>query len=572
MFANYALGVSYLMVLLPRVLAAPHAPGCHYFPGDRQWPSLQKWQQFNLSIEGNLIAGRPLADVCHGTTYDKGECVALKVNWTNPSSYFVDPINIMSPYWLNNSCSPFTSHNASCTLGNIASYAINVSSAADVQAGLNFAQDHNIRVQVKNTGHDFLGRSTGAGSLALWTHNLKDISFFNYSSPGYNGSAVKLGAGVQAFEVYQEAADNGLRVAGGFCPTVGLAGGYVQSGGHGALEGVYGLAADNTLEFEVVTPDGRYLVVSPTENEDLYWALNGGGGGTYAVVISQTTKAHPDGIVAGASLTFQNNGDNGTYWAAVEAWHKQLLVWDDLPGISNYFGITSDLFTLYSAALPDQPESAIAAQFDPFIQELEELGLTYTYETNEQPTYYDHFAYYTPDLPYGDYLTNSTIGGRLIARDTVRDNISGLIAAYRNITALPGYRINGIAANVTHARVGNTPESNAVVPAWRDALYSANMDVYVAPTFPLDILLEHQAQMNHNQDLLRSITPNGGTYLNEATFDNPTWKADYFGSNYPRLLEIKKKYDPNFVLYGPASVGSEHWKVASDGRLCQTGA
>lgn len=183
---------------------------------------------------------------------------------------FVDPINYMSPDWLNNSCSPFISHNASCTLGNLASYAINFSSVEDVQAGFNFAQDHNIQVQVKNTRHDFLGRSTGAGSLALWTHDLKDISFFNYSSPGYNGSAVKLGAGVQAFEVYEEAADNGLRVTGGFCLTVGLAGGYVQSGGHSALEGFYGLATDSTLETEVVTPDGSYLVTSPTENEDLY--------------------------------------------------------------------------------------------------------------------------------------------------------------------------------------------------------------------------------------------------------------------------------------------------------------
>lgn len=109
-------------------------------------------------------------------------------------------------------------------------------------------------------------------------------------------------------------------------------------------------------------------------------------------MISQTTKAHPDGIVAGASLTFQNNSDSGTSWAAVKAWSKRLLVWDDPPGISNYFAITSDLFTLYSAVLPDQPESTIAAQFDLFIQELEKLGLTYTYETNEQPTYYDHFV------------------------------------------------------------------------------------------------------------------------------------------------------------------------------------
>ncbi|KAJ5777235.1 FAD binding domain-containing protein [Penicillium odoratum] len=63
--------------------------------------------------------------------------------------------------------------------------------------------------------------------------------------------------------------------------------------------------------------------------------------------------------------------------------------------------------------------------------------------------------------------------------------------------------------------------------------------------------------MNHNQDLLRSIIPD---------------ESRLFWRNYPRLLEIKKKYDQNFVLYGPASVGSEHWKIASDGRLCRAGA
>ena len=478
----------------------------------------------------------------------------------------------MSPYWLNNSCSPFTSQNSSCVLGNIASYAINVRSVEDVQAGLKFAQQHNIRLQVKNTGHDFLGRSTGAGSLTLWTHNLKDISFSNYSSPGYTGPAAKLGAGVQAFKAYKQATDNGFRVTGGFCPTVGIVGGYVQGGGHGALQGAYGLAADNTLEFEVVTADGRHLVASPTKNQDLYWALNGGGGGTFAVVISQTTKAHPDGIVAGASLTFHNNGDDDTYWSAVEAWHKLLLAYDSVPKISTFFGFTSELFTLYSAALPDSPASAIATEFDPFIKELKKFRLKYTYETNDKPTYYDHFARYTPGLPYGNYLTNSTVGGRLIARDTVRDNLPGLISAYRNITALSGYRVNGIAANVTHARVGNRPESNSVVPAWRDALYWANMDVYFDPASSVEIIHEQQLQMNLNQDLLRSITPGGGAYMNEATFDNPTWKEDYYGTNYRRLLEVKEKYDPHFVFFGPASVGSEYWEVASDGRLCRAKA
>ncbi|KAF7892007.1 hypothetical protein EAF00_008309 [Botryotinia globosa] len=162
----------------------------------------------------------------------------------------------MAPYWLNDSCSPFTSINATCNLGNVASYAINVSSADDVIAGLKFARENKVRITIKNTGHDYMGRSNGEGSLAIWTHNLKDISFLNYTSTNYTGPAVKVGAGVQFFEAYKIAAENGLRVVGGFCPTVGMAGGYVQGGGHGPLGETYGLSADNALEFEVVTADG----------------------------------------------------------------------------------------------------------------------------------------------------------------------------------------------------------------------------------------------------------------------------------------------------------------------------
>ena len=172
----------------------------------------------------------------------------------------------------------------------MASYAINVDSAATVAAGLKFAQERNIRLSIKNTGHDYIGRSNGRGSLAFWMHNLTDMSFLNYSSPGYTGPAAKVGAGVQFFDAYRKAANHGVRVLGGYCPSVGMVGGYVQSGGHGPLAASYGLAADNTLEFDVVTVDGRHVTASPTQNPDLYWALSGGGAGTYAVVLSATIK------------------------------------------------------------------------------------------------------------------------------------------------------------------------------------------------------------------------------------------------------------------------------------------
>ena len=123
----------------------------------------------------------------------------------------------MAPYEQNNTCSPFLAGNAdsTCTLGNMASYAINVSDAASAAAGVSFARGHNLRLVVKNTGHDYQGRSSGRGALALWTHNLKEKSVVNYNSSLYTGPALRLGAGVQVQELYEFAGANGLRVVSG---------------------------------------------------------------------------------------------------------------------------------------------------------------------------------------------------------------------------------------------------------------------------------------------------------------------------------------------------------------------
>ncbi|KAL9117321.1 MAG: hypothetical protein Q9187_006141 [Circinaria calcarea] len=363
----------------------------------------------------------------------------------------------MSPYWLNNSCSAFTSLELACTLGNIASYAVNFNCVDDAAAGLKFVKENNIRFTVKNTGHDFLGRSTGVG--------------------------------------------------------------------HGPLEGIYGLGANNTLEFEVVTADGRHLVATPTKNSHLYWALNSGGGGTYAVVLSQTTKAYADGPVAGGSIRFNNMNDVG-YWSAVEAWQKRLLVFDNIAGFNSVWGFTNETFVLSSAKLPGANASTMSAALNPFIQELEKLNVVHTYETSGKSTYYEHFAQYTPNLPFGDYSTNEIIGGRLIPRSAVQNTLTDLLATFRNISRARTHRfkINGIASNVTHTRVGNTLGSNAVLPAWRDSLYWLNMDVRFDPAGTVETIQELQAQMNENQDQLKVLNPGSGGYMNEGRFDNPDWK------------------------------------------------
>jgi len=92
----------------------------------------------------------------------------------------------------------------------------------------------------------------------------------NYSSPYYSGLAARVGAGVEVQEVYATASANGYRVVGGGCPTIDLAGGWLQGGEHGPLTSAYGLGADNALEYEMVTLDDQHTIASPSQNADLY--------------------------------------------------------------------------------------------------------------------------------------------------------------------------------------------------------------------------------------------------------------------------------------------------------------
>ncbi|KAI0840584.1 FAD-binding domain-containing protein [Hypoxylon sp. FL0890] len=545
---------------------------CRFLPGDAGWPTENDWSQLNKTIGGRLIQGVPLAEPCYSPTIDaaRDTCVKIREEWVEGEIYYENPVNVMSPYWLNNSCSPYLEPNPSCTLGNIAVYAINVDGPETVAAGLKFAREKNIRLSIKNTGHDYIGRSNGKGSLAFWTHNLKNMTFFNYTSPQYRGPAIKVGAGVQFFELYKTAAENGLRAVGGYCPTVGITG-YTSGAGHGPLAASYGLGADNVLEYEVVTLDGRHLTASPTQNSDLYWALSGGGAGTYAIVLSLTTKGHRDGNTAGATLSFANTNPS-TYWAGVAAFQKRLITLNTIPGFATSWGLDSQAFSLNVATLTDGSQADMEAALKPFLQDLQKLNVTLTsYNTSIHSSFYDHYEAYT--FPPEIYATNSSLGGRLIPVTTIQNNLTGLIDVFRQIvtdTDFPRNRISAISINVTHERVGNKPDSNAVLPAWREALYTLNVGIGFDADAPTSELQAVQAKVNVWQALFTPLTPGGGGYMNEATFDDPTWKEDYYGVNYNKLLSIKKKYDPNFALWQHTSVGADaYWEPDADGRLCR---
>jgi len=97
-------------------------------------------------------------------------------------------------------------------------YAANISDVSQIQLAINFARNNNLRLVIKNTGHDYLGKSSGAGALSIWTHNLKNIQYFDrIKIDGYEGPALKVGAGVTVREVYRKADENGVSALGGIC-------------------------------------------------------------------------------------------------------------------------------------------------------------------------------------------------------------------------------------------------------------------------------------------------------------------------------------------------------------------
>ena len=261
-------------------------PACKVFPGDAQWPSDTTWAKFNTTLGGALIKTVPLAAPCYTNwpQHDPAACQVVRDRWNDPHFHVEDPTSAMFPIYQGRTCMPTDDPAAgNCTLGGYASYSVAVTKVAHVQLALNFARNANIRLAVRNTGHDFGDKSIGAGALSVWTHKLKDIQYVpDYNCKGHTGPAFKLGAGVVTEEVYAAAEKNQVTVVGGECRTVGIAGGYIAGGGHSPMAALVGMGADQVLSMEVVLPNGRFVTVDEDSYPDLYWALRGGGGSKLA--------------------------------------------------------------------------------------------------------------------------------------------------------------------------------------------------------------------------------------------------------------------------------------------------
>lgn len=431
------------------------------------------------------------------------------------------------------------------------------------------------------THNSWYGKSTGKGALSLWTRNMKSQQILTYNSSFYQGPALKSGAGVAGGEAAEFAAANGYRVVIGDSPTVGYVGGFTQGGGHSQLSGLYGLGADNVLEWEVITASGEHLVATPTQNSDLYWALSGGGGGTYAVVVSMTSRLFEDGRSASATLSFSVDSTGGVdnFWDAVGVFHEELQSICDRHGVVAAYMITNTSLIVYSITAPDQTADTLSTLLVPMSSALVQSGTGSLTQQSLNLTFYEADGFYDLYAKTLEPLMKPTsespvMGGRMVLRENMASNRSAVIDSFRTATEDGKFYVGPTALNPNGAALVAAPvASNAVQPEWRNAFLSITVVSAVGDLSDdwIEAALLQDELVDRILPAMEAATPGSAVYLNEGNWAQHDWQQAFYGTNYERLLQIKETYDPHGAFYALTAVGSEAWGEDARGRLCRTG-
>ncbi|RAH66090.1 isoamyl alcohol oxidase [Aspergillus aculeatinus CBS 121060] len=546
---------------------------CH--AGQSCWPSNEEWAQFNKSLSGNLHRTVPFAASCYysSLSYDAASCaLAQKTYLLNQPRTEVygaaTGLNWETCGLQSCALNPLDGWNVQsdeCRLGRLSALYVDAHSAQQVATAVRFARQHRLRISIKNTGHDYFGRSTRPDTLAIWTHHLKNMTYhanFTASNCSHQHEHIgQIGAGAQASDVYAYFQGFGMDVTGGNEGSVGLAGGFGQGGGHGVFGPSRGLLVDNAVEFEVVTADGQLRTINACSDPDLFWAMRGGGGGTFAVLTSYKFQLYPAVQINVYSLkaSFITNtttaGDASKYrgleWLLTQhATAQPLWSAQNVSGHAYYWPSQVELYLV----LPSNNQTALPALTRDFVAAVRaHPELIQVSESN-----YTTYARYTDFLTLTEAIaTQLTPGGiyeavasRLIPRDlfaspgSVTDLVTAVLEGVRRSNALISeeYALTQVIMTTpVNVQNGNT---TSVHPAWRSALWHLLMTggwFDVRSTANQTALQEGWLE---TVQPLKELTPRGGCYVNEGSYLEPEWEETFFGENYPALLGVKERYDP----------------------------
>jgi hypothetical protein len=531
-------------------------------------------EALNKTIQGRLYTASPLARPCYSNLEGQAvqilatQCSELQAQYTSGafrtefySGFMYDQdetcpssSDSASSQCLLNPTDPTSAiaSNASCGQGSVSSHYVEISSAKDVQAAFAFAEQHNIPLSVKNSGHDYGTRNSLRGSLALWTRKLQKMEHNPHfipagcSSKSAQYNAITFGAGVNFDQAYHFADQNNVTFVGGSSPTVGASGGFGMSGGHGLLSSQFGLGIDRVLEYKIVTPDGVFRTANYCQNKDLYWALRGGGGSTFGVVIESTSKVEPAVSLIIALISLPPNATNTTQFAQILM--DNAIRWSQEgwggPNGPNFVAMVTPFLSL------DEARTSMA----PIMNYADSQGGSIILE--QHPSFlsvYEQYVQPTSELGvgFGSLATNRMIPTELLRSTEGQARIMALL----NTLTSAGFTPTIFAT--TPAYFNYTQGSTSATLAWRNSTWMITTQTewaWNSTTAEKKVVVQRLKQIT---EALEKLAPLSGAYLGEADPWTVDWQRAWWGDNYPELLRLKHKYDRKGLLSCWRCVGWE---------------
>jgi FAD/FMN-containing dehydrogenase len=561
-------------------------------PSDPAWPAKERWDNLKRQVGGRLIQVRSPLTACVGKPASP-DCDVLFKQLRNP--YFIgdDPALTQTLGWVDG----WTSQPSI--------YAVAAESTADVVAAVNFARENKLRLVVKGGGHSYLGTSNAADSLLIWTRRMNAVTLHEAFVPkGCDGTmkpqpAVSLGAGAMWLQAYDAVTTKaGRYVQGGGCTTVGVAG-LIQSGGFGSFSKRYGLAAASLLEAEVVTADGAARTVNACSDPELFWALKGGGGGSFGVVTRLTLKTHELPPFFGIVHVAVSAKSGGAFRQLIQRlidlyadrlfnphWGEQMVFRaNNTVEITMVFqGIDQrqaedtwrPLFDWVTATKQDFEVTAppmvvgvpARALWNPAVlKQVPRLVVADDRaDAPEGNIFWAGDAGQVGQVLYG--YQSTWLPASLLRPDSRTQLVDALFAASRHWGAALHFN-KGLAGapDDAVAAARDTATNPAVADAFALVIIAANAPpAYpgIAGHEPDKAVAQARAEATDKaMRELRKLVPNPGSYVSETNFHEKDWQQAFWGPNCARLQAAKEKYDPEGLFFVHHGVGSEKW--SSDG-------
>ncbi len=395
---------------------------------------------------------------------------------------------------------------------------------ADVIRSVNFARENNILLSIRSGGHN-------AGGLGICDDGLViDLSKINYTRIDLQAKTVVAGGGCTWGDIDHATHVFGMATPSGIVSTTGV-GGLTTGGGIGYLTRKYGLSIDNLLAVDVVLADGSFVVADSNQNQDLFWAIRGGGG-NFGVVTSFTFKLHPVSMLYGGPILYELSEAE-----EVMKWYRELIkdAPDDLNGFFAF--LTVPPVAPFPEHLHLRKMCGIVWAFTGPIESAEEsFSRIRSFRAPAldfagpipQPALQSMFdALYPPGLQWywrADFVKE-------LSDEAITAHIKFGNELPTMHSSMHLYPINGAASRVSNT---DTPWN------YRDATW-AMVIVGVDPD-PANSEKITTWTKQYWEDLHPYSA--GGAYVNFMMDEGEERVKATYGKNYERLVTIKRKYDP----------------------------